>query len=277
MTRQEALDSIQWSAQEGWNPGMFDLACMHEADNAGFLIGEIDGQKVAMISVLKFGNSFGFLGYYIVAPDQRGCGYGWKIWQAGMETLKNRNVALDGVPAQIENYKKSGFVLSHNNIRYQIKTSPSDCTPPKSNFAIVDLRKIPFPQVCKYDADFYPAPRDKLFANWIDQPQSHALGFVANGKLTAMGVIRKAYTGYRIGPLFADSKELALSLFKNLISKIPAGNDVFLDVPDANPKAVELAKELRMSPGFETSRMYTQGAPEISIDRTYGITSLEAG
>ncbi len=61
---------------------------------------------------------FGFLGFYIAAPEARGKGYGWATWQAAMERLAGRTVGLDGVVAQQENYRKSGFELLHRNVRY---------------------------------------------------------------------------------------------------------------------------------------------------------------
>ena len=62
--------------------------------------------------------AFAFLGFYIVKPELRGRGYGLRLWQAGMARLGNRIVGLDEVIAQQENYKRSGFVLAHRNIRF---------------------------------------------------------------------------------------------------------------------------------------------------------------
>lgn len=52
---------------------------------------------------------------------------------------------------------------------------------------------------------------------------------------------------------------------------------MYLDVPETRPEAVALAIRHGMRPMFETARMYTGPAPEISLERTYGITSFELG
>src|SRR3954466_3892556 len=113
------LDLVaEWAAQEGWNPGLADADCFYAADPDGFLIGYLRRDPVCCVSMVCYGASFGFLGLYIVRPDLRGQGHGYRIWQAAMDRAANRTVGLDGVIAQQDNYRKSGFALAHRNIRF---------------------------------------------------------------------------------------------------------------------------------------------------------------
>src|SRR5690242_8300491 len=114
-TRAELDLMVEWAAAEGWNPGLADADCFHAADPGGFLVGRLNGEPIGCISVVEYEPVFGFLGFYIVKPALRGQGHGLRIWQAGMTRLANRVVGLDGVIAQQENYKRSGFVLAHRN------------------------------------------------------------------------------------------------------------------------------------------------------------------
>ena len=84
MAPHEIAIAIEWAAAEGWNPGLSDAACFTTVDPGGSLLGEIEGEPAAMLSVVNYDNRFSFLGVYIVRPDQRGRGYGWRFWQAGM-------------------------------------------------------------------------------------------------------------------------------------------------------------------------------------------------
>ena len=52
---------------------------------------------------------------------------------------------------------------------------------------------------------------------------------------------------------------------------------MFLDTPEANPAALALARRFRMTPRFETARMYKNGSPEMRLDRCFGVTSFELG
>ena len=118
VTRDEFEVAVEWAAQEGWNPGLDDGACFHAADPGGFLLAFRDGEPVASISVVRYGEGFGFLGFYIVRSDMRGQGYGYRLWQAGLAHLGGRTVGLDGVVAQQDNYRRSGFALAHRNVRF---------------------------------------------------------------------------------------------------------------------------------------------------------------
>ena len=273
MTRQEVDIAIDWAAAEGWNPGLYDADCFYAVDPNGFLIGLIGDEPIATISVVKYGDSFGFLGLYIVKPEYRGKGYGIQIWNAGLAYLRGRNIGLDGVVAQQDNYKKSGFTLAYRNIRYQ--GTSGGCLPTESG--IVQLSTLPFDEIYAYDKLFFPDNRMQFLKRWINQPQSTALGILRNHELTGYGVLRICRSGYKIGPLFADSPEFVEPLFLALKAHAPEGASIYLDTPEVSPAAVDLAKRHNMIVVFETARMYTGESPDLPMNRLFGVTTLELG
>lgn len=273
MNRNEINIAIEWAAKEGWNPGLHDADCYLSADQNGFLMGFLGDEPIASISVIRYNDAFGFLGFYIVKPEYRGKGYGIQIWNAGLKYLEGVNIGLDGVVTQQENYTKSGFKLAYRNIRYE---GVGGGEQPK-NAEIVELSTLPFETIDHYDQPFFPADRSQFTQAWITQPESHALGIMQNGQLAGYGVIRKCRNGYKIGPLYADNPELAESLFLALKSRTRSSEPVFLDTPDSNPAAVALAEKNNMSASFETARMYTGDFPETPIWRLFGVTSFEIG
>lgn len=273
MQREEIDLAVDWAAQEGWNPGLHDAACYSIADPGGFLIGLLDDQPIATVSAVRYGGIFGFLGFYIVKPEYRGKGYGIKIWNAAMKYLAGRNIGLDGVVEQQANYKKSGFQLAYRNIRYEGVGGDI----PEPDFAAVRLTALPFEAVASYDRPFFPTERSRFLDAWINQPDSYALGMVQDGELVGYGVIRRCRSGYKIGPLCADSPNLAERLFLALKSRVKPSEAVYLDVPEVNPAAVALAERHQMTVSFETARMYTGDTPNIPLNRLYGVTSFEIG
>ena len=70
-SREEVDLAVQWAADEGWNPGIHDADCFFAADQNGFLIGLLDDQPIATISAVRYEQSFGFIGFYIVKPQYR--------------------------------------------------------------------------------------------------------------------------------------------------------------------------------------------------------------
>ncbi|MBB3059221.1 GNAT family N-acetyltransferase [Microbulbifer rhizosphaerae] len=272
-TRKEVDIAISWAAAEGWNPGIYDADCYYTADPRGFLIGFLDEEPIATISVVKYSDTFGFLGFYIVKPEYRGHGYGLQIWNAGLQYLRGCNVGLDGVVAQQDSYKKSGFRLAFRNRRYE-GVGGGDFP---INAEIVKLSSLPFETIAAYDRPFFPADRSHFIKAWIEQPECTALGIRDGGKLAGYGVLRKCRSGYKIGPLFADDPELAESLFLALRSAVQPSEPLYLDVPEINPAAVDLAKRYNMNVVFETARMYKGPEPDMPVNRIFGITSFEIG
>ncbi len=272
-TRGELDVLLGWAADEGWNPGLHDAGCFYAADPGGFLLGRLDGEAVAGISVVKYGSDFAFLGLYIVRPGLRGRGLGLRLWQAGMATVAGRNVGLDGVVAQQHNYRKSGYSLAWRNIRQEGSGGGSVPIDARA----VPLAGVPLAAVFAYDQAFFPDGRVDFLRCWIQQPGGTALGWVEDGTLQGYGVLRPCRSGFKVGPLFADSTAVADGLFNAL--KAAAGKDakIYLDTPQANPEAMALARRHGMVPVFETARMYTGLAPALPLQRLYGITTFELG
>jgi ribosomal protein S18 acetylase RimI-like enzyme len=273
MTRDEVDIAIDWAAAEGWNPGLADASCFHTADPGGFFVGLLDDEPIATISAVKYGESFAFVGFYIVRPAYRRQGFGLRIWNAALATVKGRNVGLDGVVDQQGNYRKSGFALAYRNIRYQ--GSGRGCRP--ADAGVVPLSSLDIDQVDRYDRTFFREQRTVFLRCWIEQPGSTAVGILAEGRLAGYAVLRPCRTGCKIGPLFADRPEFAERLFNALVYAAPAGAPVFLDVPEVNPAALDLVRRHEMTAAFETARMYTGEFPDLPFDRLFGVTSFELG
>jgi hypothetical protein len=263
----------QWAAAEGWNPGITDAQAFVVADPRGFLIGRLDGEPVTCISVVRYGKAFGFLGMYIARPDARGRGLGFRTWQAGMARLARRTVALDGVVAQQDNYRRSGFRPAWTNVRFE-GPAPEFAAPP--GVQIVDARDIPFDQLAAYDRRFFGAPRDAFLAAWISAPARSARVAVRDRDIVGFGVLRDARAASRVGPLFAADGSVAFALVSALARARDAAT-VAVDVPGVNEPALAWAEAAGWTPSFETARMYTGPAPAIDPSGLFGITSLELG
>lgn len=270
--------AIAWAAAEGWNPGLHDADCFYTADPSGFFLGWLGDEPMGCISAVKYGQSFGFIGLYIVEPAYRGHGFGLQLWQTAIASLAGRTIGLDGVVAQQDNYRRSGFQLAYRHIRYAGAIAEPvwpDTKLPDTD--LIELSSIPFAEVAAYDRPFFPDDRQSFLQTWLHQPEGSAIGIRHKGDLAGYGVIRSCYTGYKIGPLFADDADLAELLFLALSSRAKPGATLYLDTPDTNPTARHLAERHNMAVVFETARMYTHSRPILPDDRTFGVTTLELG
>ena len=273
MRPDEIAMAADWAAAEGWNPGLADAACFATVDPQGFFMGEIDGEPAAIISCVNYDARFSFLGFYIVRPDLRGRGYGMRIWNAAIAHAQARVIGLDGVVAQQDNYKKSGFRLAYANVRYGGAVAAAAASAPAG---VVALTEIPFAAVAADDATVFPAPRATFLRTWIDTPGHVGRALVRDGKLAAWGVIRPSRTGHKIGPLVADDRAAAETVLAALLKGAGDG-PVFLDVPSVNRDAVAMAQDLALAPVFETARMYTGAISPLRLERVFGVTTFELG
>jgi hypothetical protein len=261
---------IEWAAREGWNPGLNDADSFYAADSNGFFVGELNGDPVSVISAVKYGDDFAFIGLYIVKPGFRNQGFGLRTWKHAVASLGNRNTGLDAVVEQQKTYERSGFKKAYANSRFSMtaQAQPVGQTVP--------LSSVPWDELAAYDRELFPAARDSFLKSWINQPESIALGILDQGKLAGYGLLRPCRSGHKIGPLFANDAGKAEALFRDLTAHVP-GQTVFLDVPETNPQATSLATRHGMTKVFETGRMYTGRVPDVPMHRIFGITTFELG
>ncbi len=271
MTRDDLQRTLGWAREEGWNPGLDDAAVFHAADPTGFLMGYLDGEPVSSISVVKYGETFAFLGLYIVRPEYRGRGLGKATWDAGMASAGGRTIGLDGVVAQQDNYARSGFSLAHRSARWG-GTLNGDVAGPSS---VRPIEESDIPAVLAYDAGIFPSARDTFLKAWLGSSARRTEGLFENGLLRGYGTVRRCVDGSKIGPLFADTAAVADALIAKLA--VAAPGKVFIDIPEPNMGAIAIARRLGFTPAFETARMYRGRAPSLPVQRIFGITSLELG
>jgi hypothetical protein len=224
MTEADLARAIEWAASEGWNPGLYDAHCFYAADPQGFFAGERDGDPIGCVSAVRYGSGFGFLGLYIVKAEHRGQGIGLELWRAALDHLGDRVIGLDGVVAQRENYRKSGFRLAFRNIRQRGRGGGA--APP----GLTDVSAIPIEEVLRYDETAFPAPRADFLRGWIGQPRAVALGVVTERRLRGYGVLRACREGFKIGPLFATMKRPPIVCLLGLWLARPA-RPCFLTLP----------------------------------------------
>ena len=271
MRREEVEFAVEMAAGEGWNPGIHDGEIFYETDPDGFFIAEIEGKPIGCASAVAYDDSFGFLGLYVVKPEFREKGVGVKLTEKCLEHLGNRNIGLDGV---VENEKKYQEIMKfksfYSNLRFEGRGGG------EIPDGLVKISAVPFESLLEYDREMFPAPRTTFLEKWIKQLDSYAFAAVEAGKLKGYGVIRKCQQGYKIGPLFADDLKTAENIFLALKASVP-DEAIYLDVPEPNKKAMEIAKKYRMTVMFKTIRMYSREEPEIKLEKVYGVTSFELG
>lgn len=272
MSRNEVDTAVDWARQEGWNPGLSDAECFYRADPGGFYAAKVNGELVGMVSMVRYSKDYAFGGFYIVRPDMRRMGIGAVLMDFFQSLSRGFNVGIDGVLEMQQTYARHGFLFAHKNIRYggiAKGVLPDRCTA---------ICEEDFNGVVAFDARQFSTPRPEFLRRWLFQKDARALMIKADcgGGPCGYGVIRRCFRGHKVGPLFANSPDVAEDILQGLMSSVP-GEEVYLDVPEPNGSAVELAQRHGMRPVFATARMYTKRVLDLPLDCIYGVTSFELG
>lgn len=276
LNRSELDVVLSWAAVEGWNPGLADADAFWAADPEGYYGMFLDGQLIGSASAVSYGGKLGFVGLFIVRPEYRSRGLGGAFWSHFIQRLEERlapgaPMALDGVFARQPFYARSGFVLSHRNLRMEGIGSPALIR----DRHVTELSRLPQEAIETLDTVHFGVPRAAFLQHWLRPPGSLALGWL-DDRVRGYGVIRPCRNGFKIGPLFAETPRIADALFQGL-SAYAAGQPLFLDTPENNPAALALANRHGLREVFGCARMNrgTPLAPPWS--QIFGVTTFELG
>jgi GNAT superfamily N-acetyltransferase len=276
MIRGELDLAVGWAAREGWNPGPHDADVFWATDPQGFVALERDGEVIGTGAIVSYDGRFGFMGFFIVRPDCRGLGLGRDFWHQRVRRLAARlrpgaSIGLDGVFAMQAFYAKGGFQLFGRDLRFEGRGEAAPVPP-----GVVPAARVDPAEILALDAEHFPAPRPRFLERWLHLPESAALASVRAGRLVGYAVARRCLSGVKIGPLFARDPAAAADLFQ-ACSAHAAGQPLFLDVPEGNPAALELARRHGMREVFGCARMYLGPVPRVNHAGVYGVTTFELG
>tara|TARA_B100000700_G_C14893604_1_gene783913 strand:+ start:155 stop:1033 length:879 start_codon:yes stop_codon:yes gene_type:complete len=275
-----------WARSEGFAPGIGDVSIYKSTDNQGIWIGCFDNKPIGCIAGIKYNNSYGFIGLFIVSEKYRGNGYGVELWKHALKHLINTPcIGLEAAPNRIKDYIKWGFKLSSTTIRWKWDGNEGFLADKLyldefNGLNVIDAMSIPSEKLHTYDANREFTPRPHFIKDWLDNKSGQVLVIVDKfDNCHGFGRIRpcllKNGRGWRIGPLLADTPPLAELLIRSLILKHPG--TVFIDSPGLNPYSKYLFERLGFKEMSNTYRMYKGIQSKVSMNQVYGLACLELG
>ena len=275
---------LGWARAERFAPGIGDVAIYRHTDRQGLWVGCLGGRPIGCIAGVRYNAAYGFIGLFLVEPEQRGHGYGRQLWAQALDHLSDLAcIGIEAAADRVADYAGWGFESASPTRRWQRVGAAGDDTCLQGlpeGLALIDGEASPQQAVQAYDAMREPSPRPHFLADWLGHPAGTVLALLdANGACHGFGRIRPCLLqpgeGWRIGPLLADSPALAQLLITALLQLHPGV--VLMDAPGANPQADPLLQQLGFVVVGETLRMYRGTAPTVSLRDVYGLACLELG
>jgi hypothetical protein len=97
-----------------------------------------------------------------------------------------------------------------------------------------------------------------------------------DGNLVGYGHMRPATDGYRLGPIGANSVDIAEFIYRNLAVYVPDNDaNLYTDVIGANTWIMEMLAKLDMKMVFPCARMCTGPHPETYTMKNVAVASWE--
>ena len=282
---------IERAAANSWRPGALDHVSFFAADETGFYVGELDGEPISCMSVVKHAENFAFIGHYMVDEPYQSGGYGILMWKAAMASInKDSNMAGDvteEIFSQSIDYQPKWCVQCIDLVASQAAFALSQI-PSSPEVTIQPASEVDFHDLLEYDTAVHVFPRQAFLEKWISAPNCHAsVAFRGDGKIVGYIVVRSTFKrgdGWRIGPLFADTAEIARNLYHEACSKVAAEDPqglITADIPYGdllNPDTLNIVKEMSAILTFKCERYYMKGIPSsMPLQRLFAITSLSIG
>ena len=223
-----------------------------------FFIGELNGERVGCVSLVKHGNSIYCVGNFIVLKPYRGQGYGQKLWDTAVASLDDQ-YNIHG--ASVLNINDAHTVMNHATFpgwisrRYTFDVSHACKSLEGSQFPpflaqIMPASQADFEKVFAYGADMLGTSQacKLVLAAMLSHAQESSWVAIGNqgevvGYLIMSKTIRFPEDGYHIAPLYADSADIARSLLKVAVEFAAPNNPrhIFLDIAsDLNPKGASV-------------------------------------
>jgi len=267
---------LKWAEEEGWNPGPNDADVFWATDPDGFYGYYYQGELIGGGSIVSYNKEFGFMGFFIVRPEYRSKGIGRKLWYQRRDTLlsrlnKDASIGMDGVVDMQAFYQKGGFEIAYRDIRYEKMGMLFDLD---QNIYPIDEEDIS--TILAYDKECFGFSRPQFLVPWLQLPGNKTFKYVEDGELKGFAIVRKAYVGYKVCPLFADNDSIAEELYKACLNSV-VGEPLYLDIPFINQGARALVKKYVANYVFECARMYYGNPPDIELNKVYGVTTFELG
>ena len=225
------------SERAGWNQTPNDLEAMKTHGKNGYVLATYhhENQDIPLGSGLSLpvSDDMSWIGMILVHPELRRQGIARSIMNASLEharLVQNKSiVGLDATPQGKQVYDSLGFVDSYKIWRSDICT-----TQDQQSIHGVELKSFVSDSVEKYLKRKNNSERFPIAELLAKLPDSKNIMAESDGVVIGFAMSRPGRTKPFVGPIIADSEEVALSLLNGVLKhwKSMEFAHAFIDVPE---------------------------------------------
>ncbi len=222
------------------------------------------------------------VGTYVTHPDYRRKGIGSKVWKACVTNLmdQGKNIILNSVSGKEKMYETSG--LRQADLKLIEFSSQIDIENIKvitiKNVEVVPVKSVPFNKILSYDKIVQDMPR-RIVLEYLLKDTVSGFAALRNGTLVGYACARKAVIGYRLGPVYADNEEIAISVASKTLKDLPSDSEyIESNIFVKNTAARHLLETLGIADNENVchhTRMYSKSMIPFRLDKVYCIIDFD--
>jgi GNAT superfamily N-acetyltransferase len=228
MRRADIPDGLRLCRASGWNQTDRDWQHFLTVAPDGVLVAVADDRVIGSVATLPYG-PFAWIAMVLVDPDTRRRGIGTLLLERGLALVPSDVTArLDATPAGEVLYRTLGFTGEYRLARWFADANPRTIvrTPNARPIATGDWSAI-----LGADAGVFGASRETLLRRLADEAPEYAWVVPHESRLHGYVFGRHGSVRDHIGPLIAESADVAEHLLDACLSVKPQ-RAVLVDAPD---------------------------------------------
>lgn len=277
MTAADVPKALQVWKETGMQEGTHCLYTWLKVDPQGFHIAVTKtGEVLAVCSAILHNKDLAFVGIYSVLKKFRGLGIGYKVWNACMDHIGERNAALNAVPGKLELYRdKGGFPIVETEwvcLVNETENNVDPCVLADESPAGVEIRPLEeadLPLVLEYDFKLIGYKRDVALKGNFREDESSSFVAIRDGACVGFGTVKRSVQeAAQVGPLYADDPRTAEVLLRKLIESRKEKGLAIMTVSN-NPAANAIVAKLKVPMAEECPRLYKRDILRVDCSKVY--------
>lgn len=226
----------------GWSVHDWALRAVLEPPHARCLVA-VDRHEivVGVGSGISYGR-LGFVGNMIVDVEQRRRGIGAAILRAVIEFLEGRGTTRMELYATAEGrplYARHGFELTGPSAMVRV---PRGIARDNDSITLVEAGPSAGADLVSYDAPRFGGDRSAVLRRTLNDPDRPLIVARQDAEIVGYGWVRP--DGERIGPLVADTPEIAAAIIGEAFERMPRADELTLNLPAGNRSGAVLGAEV---------------------------------
>jgi GNAT superfamily N-acetyltransferase len=214
--------------EAGWNQTREDWRFLIKCEqNVNFVL-ESDDRTIGCLTGMNYDNHLAWIGMMLIDKIHRGQGLSRLLLDRMIKDLSQCNVIkLDATPAGLPIYINIGFSLDYKIWRW---TNPNvNKVHVKNKYKIEPVTDKNFQKIAKFDEAIFGVNRMGLLTYLKENSGTLAMVVMDEEHVLGYSLCRKGLNFTQIGPVCANSDELAIALIEAILYQL-SGEAVVVDI-----------------------------------------------